>query len=111
MARECSICGKRSQMGNSVQTRGKAKYLGGVGTKITGCTRRKFKPNLQRVKVALPEGDGNKRMLVCVQCIRSGKIKKAVKRTPFALPGGKVGVGKKAIAGKKAVAGKKAIAK
>ena len=88
MARECSVCGKRSQMGNRVETRGKAKYLGGVGTKITGCTRRKFKPNLQRVRVALPEG-GNKRMLVCVQCIRSGNVKKAVRRDPFSLPGAK----------------------
>ena len=35
-------------MGNRVETRGKAKYLGGVGTKITGITRRKFVPNLQK---------------------------------------------------------------
>lgn len=87
MARECKICGKRSQMGNSVETRGKAKYLGGVGTKITGITRRKFKPNLQRVRVAQDDGT-NKRLLVCTQCIRSGAIRKAVKRTPFSLPGG-----------------------
>ncbi|MFT5525713.1 MAG: hypothetical protein ACI9HK_003683, partial [Pirellulaceae bacterium] len=39
MARECQICGKGAQIGNSVETRGKAKYLGGVGTKITGITR------------------------------------------------------------------------
>ena len=86
MARKCEVCGKQSQMGNSVETRGKAKYLGGVGTKVTGITRRKFKPNLQRVRVALPDGSGNKRMLVCVQCIRSGNIRKAVKRNPFELP-------------------------
>lgn len=86
MARCCKICGKTSQVGNSVETRGKAKYLGGVGTKITGITRRKFKPNLQRVRVALPDGSGNKRLLVCVQCIRSGAIQKAVKRAPFQLP-------------------------
>ncbi len=36
MARSCEMCGKGPQMGNSVETRGKAKYLGGVGTKITG---------------------------------------------------------------------------
>jgi large subunit ribosomal protein L28 len=82
-------------MGNSVETRGKAKYLGGVGTKITGITRRKFKPNLQRVRIALPDGTGNKRVLVCTQCIRSGAIRKAVKRNPFSLPkakqDGKVG--------------------
>jgi large subunit ribosomal protein L28 len=72
-------------MGNSVETRGKAKYLGGVGTKVTGITRRKFKPNLQRIRVALADG-GNKRMLVCTQCIRSGAVRKAVKRAPFQLP-------------------------
>ena len=46
MARQCEACGKKVQMGNRVETRGKAKYLGGVGTKITGITRRKFIPNL-----------------------------------------------------------------
>ena len=88
MARQCQVCGKQSQMGNSVETRGKAKYLGGVGTKITGITRRKFKPNLQRVRVAQDDGT-NKRMLVCTQCIRSGAIRKAVKQAPFKLPDGK----------------------
>ncbi|MDB4458868.1 50S ribosomal protein L28, partial [bacterium] len=49
MARVCEICGKGPQMGNRVETRGKAKYLGGVGTKKTGITRRQFRPNLQKV--------------------------------------------------------------
>ena len=95
MARECSVCGKRSQMGNSVETRGKAKYLGGVGTKITGITRRKFKPNLQRVRISLPDGSA-KRVLVCTQCLRSGAIRKAVKRSPFSLPGQSSGQSKAA---------------
>ncbi len=86
MARVCEVCGKRAQFGNSVETRGKAKYLGGVGTKITGITRRQFRPNLQKVRVATKEG-GAKSMKVCVQCIRSGAIRKAVKRSPFKLPG------------------------
>ena len=72
-------------MGNSVETRGKAKYLGGVGTKITGITRRQFKPNLQKVRVTTNNGT-NKSMRVCTQCLRSGAIRKAVKRAPFALP-------------------------
>ncbi len=84
MARECEVCGKRAQIGNSVETRGKAKYLGGVGTKVTGITRRKFKPNLQKVKVALPNG-GARSMRVCAQCLRSGSVRKAVKRPPFKL--------------------------
>jgi len=72
-------------MGNSVQTRGKAKYLGGVGTKLTGITRRKFKPNLQRVRVTTANGT-NRRMLVCTQCLRSGAVTKKVQAKPFALP-------------------------
>jgi len=72
-------------MGNSIKTRGKAKYLGGVGTKITGKTRRQFRPNLQRIRVALP-GGGSQRMTVCTACIRSGFVKKAVKNKPFSLP-------------------------
>ena len=85
MARVCEICGKGPQMGNRIETRGKAKYLGGVGTKITGKTRRQFRPNLQRVRVALPEG-GARRMKVCTSCIRSGFVKKAVRNKPFSLP-------------------------
>ena len=84
MARQCQICGKCAQVGNSVETRGKAKYLGGVGTKVTGITRRKFKPNLQRVKVAVP-GGGAATMRICTQCLRSGAVRKAVKRPPFKL--------------------------
>lgn len=84
MARQCDICGKRAQVGNAVETRGKAKYLGGVGTKVTGITRRKFRPNLQRVKVAVP-GGGATTKRVCAQCLRSGAVRKAVKRPPFKL--------------------------
>lgn len=85
MARVCEICGKGPSMGNSIETRGKAKYLGGVGTKITGKTRRQFRPNLQKIRVAL-EGGGAKSMRVCTQCIRSGAVRKAVKNKPFKLP-------------------------
>src|SRR6185312_11816945 len=56
MARQCDVCGKSAQLGNQVTIRGKQKYLGGVGTKITGISRRKFKPNLQRVHVTTSSG-------------------------------------------------------
>lgn len=85
MARQCEICGKQSQMGNQVTIRGKRKYLGGVGTKITGITRRKFRPNLQRVKVNGEDGR-NKHLLVCTSCIRSGGVKKVVRQAPFTVP-------------------------
>ena len=86
MARMCEVCGKRAQKGNSVETRGKAKYLGGVGTKITGITRRQFRPKSAKgtcrpVRMAL-----TKSMKVCTQCIRSGAVRKTVRRKPFELP-------------------------
>ena len=56
MARQCGVCGKSAQIGNRVTTRGKQKYLGGVGTKVTGISRRTFKPNLQRVNVSTANG-------------------------------------------------------
>jgi large subunit ribosomal protein L28 len=86
MARVCEICGKRVQKGNQVELRGKAKYLGGVGTKVTGITRRTFEPNLQRVKVTTPSGT-NRTMRVCTKCLRSGYVRKSVKQKPFKLPG------------------------
>jgi large subunit ribosomal protein L28 len=85
MARQCSVCGKGARLGNTVQTRGKQKYLGGVGTKVTGISRRQFKPNLQRVKISTDNGT-HKAVLVCTQCLRSGAIKKVVRAAPFKVP-------------------------
>ena len=82
MGRVCEICGKKPMPGNAVETRGKAKYLGGVGTKVTGITRRKFRPNLQTVKVATANGS-HKRMKVCTQCLRSGAVVKPIRVAPF----------------------------
>ena len=114
MARVCEVCGKGRSLGNSVETRGKAKYLGGVGTKITGITRRTFLPNLQNVRTTAANGT-SKTVRVCVQCIRSGAVRKQVKNAPFKVthdmetaPVGKTPVSKRA-GTKKAV--KKAVAK
>jgi len=85
MACKCEVCGKGPQVGNQVTTRGKKKYLGGVGTKITGITRRKFKPNLQRVRISTRNGT-HKTLNVCVQCIRSGAITKVIRKAPFKVP-------------------------
>jgi large subunit ribosomal protein L28 len=80
----CPICGKKPILGNQIARRGKAKYLGGVGRKITGISRRTFRPNLQRIQVTV-EGVV-KRMRVCVQCIRSGRVQRPQKRKPFQMP-------------------------
>jgi len=85
MARVCRICGKAPGRGNKLVQRGKPKYLGGNGRKTTGKTKRKFLVNLQYVQIATPEG--NRRSRVCTQCIRSGRIQKAVRRKPFVIPG------------------------
>ncbi len=85
MAFACEVCGKKTVMGNSVAHRGKAKYLGGVGTKVTGISRRKFKPNLQSVRVTTANGT-HKTVRVCTQCIRSGAITKRVRAAPFRMP-------------------------
>ncbi len=85
MACVCEVCGKKPVMGNSVAHRGKAKYLGGVGTKVTGIARRKFKPNLQRVRVTTAKG-ANKTVRVCTQCLRSGAVTKRVRVVPFQMP-------------------------
>jgi large subunit ribosomal protein L28 len=81
MGMRCRICGKKPVVGNQKTYRGKAKYLGGVGKKITGINKRVFKPNLQSIRVS--ENGVTVRMWVCVQCIRSGRIQKPVKRLPF----------------------------
>lgn len=84
MGMHCPICGKKPHVGNQIARRGKAKYLGGVGRKITGISRRTFRPNLQRVQVLL---DGAvQRVRVCVQCIRSGRALRPQKRKPFQMP-------------------------
>ena len=85
MSRSCEVCGKKPSLGNTVTHRGKAKYLGGVGTKVTGISRRKFRPNLQSVHVSTPNGT-RKTMRVCTQCIRSGAIVKTIRQAPFKLP-------------------------
>lgn len=84
MGKQCELCGKRPVMGNQVTIRGKAKYLGGVGTKVTGISRRQFRPNLRRLRVTV--AGTNKRLWVCTQCIKSGVVRKAVKAAPFRLP-------------------------
>lgn len=73
MGRQCEVSGKKTTFGNHVTIRGKAKYLGGVGTKVTGISRRKFRPNLQRIHVWLPNGT-TRYVLVATSVIRSGML-------------------------------------
>ena len=82
---QCEYCEKKPAMGNQIEHRGKAKYLGGVGTKVTGISRREFKPNLQRVKITTPTGT-TRYARVCTRCLKKGVIRKAIQQAPFKLP-------------------------
>ncbi len=79
MPYECVYTGRRTKIGRQCTYRGKAKYLGGVGVKITGRTKRKFKANLQKVRVIL---DGKpQRVWASTRAIRSGLVTKRLKRS------------------------------
>lgn len=83
MAKKCEFTDRKMSFGNQKTYRGKAKYLGGVGKKITGISRRKFKPNLQKVKCVV---DGEVvRVWVSAAAIRSGLVVKPLKRQPFSM--------------------------
>lgn len=84
MSRVCRFTGKKTVFGNAITRRGKAKRLGGVGKKVTGVTRRKFKPNIQKVH-AVVEGKV-RRIRVSTKAIRMGLIQKPLKRTYKAAP-------------------------
>lgn len=84
MGKKCAITGKKVSFGNQIVRRGKAKYLGGVGRKVTGISRRMFKPNLQKIRVEI---DGVvTREWVSVKAIRGGMVQKPVKRKAFSMP-------------------------
>lgn len=62
MARICEICGKIPMAGNHV-------------SHAHNRVPRRFLPNLQKVRAVV---DGSvRRILVCTNCIKSGKIRKA----------------------------------
>lgn len=74
----CHFTGRKTSMGRQKTTRGKAKYLGGVGTKTTGITARKFKPNLQKVRALI---DGQiVRIKVSTKALKSGLVVKPTRR-------------------------------
>jgi large subunit ribosomal protein L28 len=73
------MCERKPTTGISYVRRGLAKAKGGVGRKVTGKTKRWFKPNLQHLKIITPNGTV-RRAWVCTKCLRSGKVVKAPKQ-------------------------------
>ena len=62
MSKVCQVCGKRPVSGNNI-------------SHAHNKTKRRFLPNLQRIRVNV--GGTNRRMRVCTRCIRSGLVLKA----------------------------------
>ena len=62
MSQVCEICGKRPMVGHNV-------------SHAHNLTKRRFNPNLQRVR-ALQNGRV-KKMMVCTRCIKAGYVVKA----------------------------------
>ncbi len=55
MSRICALTGKKPKFGRSYSLRGIAKKKKGIGLKITGCTNRRFLPNLKSKRLWIPE--------------------------------------------------------
>ena len=62
--------------GGRIIRKGLTKKSGGIGTSLVKHTRRKFRPNVQRIRVKLPSGEV-KRMWVSVKAIKAGMVTKA----------------------------------
>ena len=75
MSRVCELCGKGPTAGNRIIRHGLRKCKGGIGLHITGVSKRRFLPNIQKIRVL--ENGGVKKKRVCTACIKSGKITKA----------------------------------
>lgn len=62
MANFCYVCGKGPRTGNNV-------------SHANNKTKRRFMPNLQRIRIV--EDSTKRRVRVCTRCIKAGKVVKA----------------------------------
>ncbi len=79
MPRVCKFTGKRTAVGNTYVRRGQPKYLGGIGLKVRGKSKRRFRPNIQTVNAVMPDGSVQ-RVKASTKAIRSGFVVKPLKR-------------------------------
>ena len=79
MARRCELTGKGPIKGSIIWRSGKPKKQGGIGTHVTAITKRRFFPNLQRVKALV---DGEVRYIrVAASALKKGLVTKPPVRT------------------------------
>ena len=78
MPRVCFFTGRKTKVGRKIRYRGRPKYQGGIGLKVTANEKRKIKPNLQTVRAII---DGApKRIKVSAKAIRAGLVVKPLRR-------------------------------
>lgn len=77
MSQICYVTGKKRVVGSRISRKGQSKKSGGIGTHVTKKVKRVFKPNLQRVKIMLPNGE-IRRVWVSVKAIKAGLVQKLV---------------------------------
>ena len=75
MSRICAITGKRPRVGGRIVHKGVSKKAGGIGLQLVKVNKRRFKPNLQRIRVKLPSGQV-KRMWVAAKAIKARQSRK-----------------------------------
>lgn len=75
MLKVCAICARGPMTGKKVVRKGLAKKKGGTGKKIVRSSKRKFLPNLQKIRILVNKRP--QRVFVCTKCIKEGKIQKA----------------------------------
>jgi large subunit ribosomal protein L28 len=74
----CAFTGKKSSYGKQRTWRGQKIVKGGFGLKPTGITRRKFRPNLQKITAVV---DGVPTIvLASTKAIKQGLVVKPLKR-------------------------------
>jgi len=76
MAFVCEYSGKKPHTGNTVVRRGRPKKSGGIGLNVTGITKRRWKPNLQKIRI-IEENGTVRTVRVCARYIKAGVFNKA----------------------------------
>lgn len=75
MLKKCALCKKGELTGKLIARKGQYKAKGGTGSKIARWSKRKFLPNLQKMRILL---NGHpRRVYVCTKCIKKGAFQKA----------------------------------
>jgi large subunit ribosomal protein L28 len=74
MRKACALCGKGPMSGKVLVRKGLPKKKGGTGSKVSRANKRKFLPNLQKIRLLI-KGKLD-RVYVCTQCIKKGNFVK-----------------------------------